>query len=66
MSLAARLKQRSTLTGLSAILFVVGVTFLFWALFHDATRNGPALWGGLVLLIATVGCWAAAARAEKA
>jgi len=57
------LKQQPTLTGLSATLFGAAVVLLFLALYHDAVRNGPLLWSAIVLLIATVACWIAAARA---
>jgi len=56
----------STLTGLAAVLFGCGLVALFAALFRDAAHGGPLLWIGLVLLIATVLCWFAAARANAA
>jgi hypothetical protein len=59
------LKQQSTLTGLSAILFGAGVVLLFLALFHDADRNGPLLWSAVLLLIATVVSWLVAASAGE-
>jgi hypothetical protein len=59
------LKQQSTLTGLSAVLFGAGVVLLFLALFHDADRNGPLLWSALLLLIATVVSWLIAASAGE-
>jgi hypothetical protein len=65
MSLQARLKQQSTLTGLSACLFVGGLVFFFVALYHDAARSGPLLWIAGLLLIATIACWIAAARARN-
>jgi len=36
------------------------------ALYRDSAHGGPLLWIGLALLAATVVCWFAAARAEKA
>jgi hypothetical protein len=62
MSLHVRLKEQSTLTGLSACLFVGGVVVLFLALYHDATRGGPLLWLAGLLLIGTVACWIAASK----
>jgi hypothetical protein len=64
MSLPARLKRQSTLTGLAACLFVGAVVFLFVALYHDASRGGALLWIAGLLLIATLACWIAAARAR--
>ena len=63
MSLASRLKQQSTLTGLGACLFIAGVVLLFVALFHDASRGGSLLSIAGVLLIAAVVCWIGSARA---
>jgi hypothetical protein len=65
MSLPARLKRQSTLTGLGACLFAAGVVLFFVALYHDATRGGPLLWIAGFLLIATVACWIAAAKARN-
>jgi hypothetical protein len=65
MSLRMRLKEQPSLTGLSACLFAGGVVVLFLALYHDATRGGPLLWLAALLLIATVACWVAAARAGR-
>ena len=45
---------------------VFGVVALFAALFRDAAHGGPLLWIGLALLVATVICWFAAARGQKA
>ncbi len=56
----------STLTGLAAVLFGCGLVALFAALYRDSAHGGPLLWIGLALLAATVVCWFAAARAEKA
>jgi len=57
------LKKQSTLTGLSACLFVAGIIVFFIALYHDASRGGPLLWIAGLLLIGTIGCWIASARA---
>jgi hypothetical protein len=65
MSLPARLKRQSTLTGLAACLFVGGVVLLFVALYYDATLGGPLLWIAGSLLIGTLACWIAAARARS-
>jgi len=65
MSLPKRLKRPSTLTALSACLFAAGVALLFVALYHDATRGGPILWIAGLLLVGTVACWIAAARARN-
>jgi len=56
-----RLTQ-STLTGLSACLFIGFVVVLFVDLYHEAIRTGPLLWLAGVLLIATIVSWVAAAR----
>jgi hypothetical protein len=56
--------NRSTLTGVAAVLFAAGLVLLFAALYRDAAHGGPLLWAGLTLLVATVGCWIAAARAD--
>jgi hypothetical protein len=56
----------STLTGLAAVLFGCGLVALLAALYRDSAHGGPLLWIGLALLAATVVCWFAAARAEKA
>jgi hypothetical protein len=58
--------KSSTLTGLAAVLFGCGLVALFAALFRGATDFGPLLWIGLGLLLATVICWFAAARAQGA
>ena len=65
MSLGARLKKQSTLTGLAACLFTGGVVVFFVALYHDATRSGPLLWLAGLLLIGTIACWIASARAGE-
>ena len=39
---------------------------MFAALYRDAAHGGPLLWVGLTLLVATIGCWFAAARADTA
>ena len=51
---------------IAAVLFGCGVIALFAALYRDSAHGGPLLWIGLALLAATVVCWFAAARAEKA
>jgi len=58
-----RLPRQSTLTGLAACLFTGGVVLLFVALYQHADRGGPLLWVAGLLLIATVACWIASARA---
>ena len=57
--------KQPTLTGLSATLFGAAVVLLFLALYHDADRNGPLLWSAVLLLIATVASWLAAASAGE-
>jgi hypothetical protein len=57
------LGKQSTLTGAAAVLFAVGLVSLFAALYRDAAHGGPLLWIGLVLLVATIICWFAAAKA---
>jgi len=39
------------------------VLVLFLALYHDADRAGALLWTAGLLLVATVACWIASARA---
>jgi len=63
MSLPTHLKKQSTLTGLSACLFTGGVALLFLALYHDASRGGALLWLAGLLLLGTIACWIASARA---
>jgi hypothetical protein len=58
--------KSSTLTGLAAVLFGCGLIALFAALYRNAAHGGPLLWIGLGLLVATVVCWFAAARASSA
>jgi RsiW-degrading membrane proteinase PrsW (M82 family) len=65
MALPARLKRQSTLTALGACLFIGGVALLFFTIYHDASRAGPLPWLAGALLIGTVACWAASARAGK-
>jgi len=56
--------KQSTLTGLAAVLFVVGIGLLLTAIFRSADHGGgPLIWIGLALLAGTIGCWFAAARA---
>jgi hypothetical protein len=62
--MTARLNS-ATLTGLAACLFAAGIVALLAALFRGADHPGPLLWIGLALLIGTIGCWFAAARAEQ-
>jgi len=58
--------KRSTLTGLAALLFTLGVALLLVALFREAgPGGGPLVWIAFVLLAATIGCWFAAARADS-
>jgi hypothetical protein len=66
MSLGARLKQQSTMTGLGACLFLAGVVLLFIVLYHETARTGPLPWITGALFVGTVACWAASAWAEKA
>ena len=58
--------KQPTLTGVGAVLFIAGLVLLFTALFRNATHGGPILWAALVLLAATIGCWAAAAKTPAA
>ena len=62
--IASSLPKQSTLTGLAACLFTAGVVALFLTLYREA-GNGPLLWLAIVLLIATVACWIASARAGE-
>jgi hypothetical protein len=56
--------KQSSLTGLGAVLFTVGIVLLLTALFRSADHGGgPLLWIALAALAATIGCWFAAARA---
>jgi hypothetical protein len=56
--------KQSSLTGLGAVLFTVGIVLLLTALFRNADHGGgPLLWIALAALAATIGCWFAAARA---
>ena len=59
-----RLKQRSTLTGVGATLFAIGVVTLFVALYREGGVGGRGpLWAiALAILAATVVCWIAAAH----
>ena len=58
--------KQSTLTGVAALLFAGGVILMFAAMYRDAAHGGPLLWVGLTLLVPTIGCWFAAARADAA
>ena len=64
MSLADRLRRRSTLTGLGAVLFTCGVVALFAALFRDAVHGERRmLWAvALCILAAAAASWIAAAH----
>jgi hypothetical protein len=58
--------KSSTLTGLAAVLFGAGVIALIAAIIRSADQHGGALmWVALALLVATVVCWFAAARAQS-
>jgi hypothetical protein len=57
-----RLRQRSTLTGVDAALFVGGALTLLIALYHYSDRTG-SLWAvGLGILAASFFCWTASAK----
>lgn len=58
--------KSSTLTGLAACLFGTGVFLLFLVLYQGTSRTGLIFGLALVLLAATLGCWAAAARKADA
>ena len=60
-----RLPKQSTLTGLAACLCAGGVVLLFVALYYHADRGGPLLWVAGLLLVATIACWIASARAGE-
>jgi hypothetical protein len=64
MSLGARLKRQSTMTGLGACLFLAGVVLLFIVLYHETARTGPLPWIVGALFVGSVTCWAASAEAE--
>jgi hypothetical protein len=58
--------KSSTLTGLAAVLFGAGVIALIAAIIRSADQHGGALmWVAAALLVATVVCWFAAARAQS-
>jgi hypothetical protein len=61
-----RLKPRSTITGLGAVLFASGVVLLFVALYKNASHTAwsPLAIVALCVLAAAVVCWIAAARWE--
>ena len=57
--------KSSTLTGVAAVLFGCGFIALIASIFRAAdAHGGPLLWIALLLLVATVGCWLASARAQ--
>jgi hypothetical protein len=59
------MSKRSTLTGLAAVLFVIGIVLLIAAIFRNADQAGGVLvWIALAALVATIGCWFAAARVD--
>jgi uncharacterized membrane protein YjgN (DUF898 family) len=58
--------KSSTMTGIAAVLFGCGLVVLFAALFRGSGTQSPLLWIGLLLLVATIVCWFAAARAQRA
>ena len=58
--------NRSTLTGIAAVLFGCGLIALFAALYRGVGIQSPLLWLGLALLAATIVCWAMASRAQSA
>jgi hypothetical protein len=64
-SFSQRLPKQSQLTGLAACLFTGGVVLLFFVLYHDAIRSGPLMWLAVVLLIGSLACWVASARAGE-
>ena len=64
MSLGQRLKRRSTLTGIAAVLFATGLVLLFVALFRNAAHPGALLWAALTLLALTEALWQVAAEAS--
>jgi hypothetical protein len=66
MAMPAGLKQQSRLTGLAACLFAAGFVLALVVLYHENWRGGPLLWIAALLLLATLGCWVASARAGEA
>jgi hypothetical protein len=57
--------KSSTLTGVAAVLFCCGLVALIAAIFRNSDAHGGVLvWIGLGLLVATIVCWFAAARAQ--
>jgi hypothetical protein len=67
MVLLERLRQRSTISGLGAVLFASGLVLLFVALYKDASHPAwsPLPIVALCVLAAAVVCWTAAARWEE-
>ena len=60
------MRKSSTLTGIAAVLFGTGLVALIAAIIRSADQHGgPLLWVALALLVATVVCWFAAARAQS-
>jgi len=59
--------KSSTLTGIAAVLFGAAIVALIAAIVRSADTHGGALmWIALALVVATVVCWFAAARAQGA
>lgn len=58
--------KSSTMTGIAAVAFGCGLVALLIALYRGTGIHSPFLWIGLVLLVATVVCWLAAARTQSA
>ena len=67
MVLLQRLRQRSTISGLGAVLFASGVVLLFLALYKDASHPAwsPLPIVALCVLAAAGVCWIAGARWEE-
>jgi len=67
MVLLERLRHRSTMSGLGAVLFASGLVLLFVALYKDASHTAwsPLPIVALCVLAAAVVCWTAAARWEE-
>ena len=67
MVLLERLRQRSTINGLGAVLFASGLVLLFGDLYKNASHTSWSLLPivALCVLAAAVVCWIAAARWEE-